>query len=122
MWWKMTPQKLSEEQAPLFDGYYKWWDIVICRVSETTNEARYYEVTSVRLHFLNSLSCQQKHIPKSTLEAFLKELQNYNSNLRYDLAQWKTEFALQEHEELLPASATNHYLQSDYLGEIENKI
>lgn len=53
---------------------------------------------------------------------FYKELNNYNSNLRDEVAQTKMEFALQEHEELLPASGVSNYLASYYLDHVIAKI
>lgn len=53
---------------------------------------------------------------------FYKQMKNYNSNLRDEVAQTKMEFALQEHEELLPASGVSYYLASYYLDHVIAKI
>ncbi|MEW8548175.1 MAG: hypothetical protein AB2693_32125 [Candidatus Thiodiazotropha sp.] len=74
------------------------------------------------LEFLNSTSCKQIELDKDTLDILHKEVHNYNSNLRGDVAQRKAEFALQEHEDLLPASVIHHFLESHYLQQIEDKI
>ena len=69
--------------------------------------------------FLDSSSCDKKDLNKEQLEVLIKETKNYNRNLRDDVAQRKTEFALQEHEELLPASAVSDYLNSYHLDTME---
>ena len=65
--------------------------------------------------FLDSSSCDQKDLNKEQLEVLTKETKNY----RDDVTQRKTEFALQEHEELLPASAVSDYLNSYHLDTME---
>ena len=50
------------------------------------------------------------------------EVKNYSSNLKDAVAERRAEFALQEHEDLLPASVVHDFLNSFYLTNIENSI
>ena len=58
-------------------------------------------------------------------EDLLRELiedVNYKGNLRQAVAERKAEYALQEHENLLPASVIDKFLNSKFLEEVEQVI